>query len=86
VLVTQVQGAPAPVDQGSTGDTETASAGATLPSSSLMVTLALTSRQIEPVVFGIEHGTLWLSLEPDGANTGGTDVITQGNVYGKSYA
>ena len=83
VLVTQVQGGPAPVDEGST---ETASAGATLPSSSLMVTLALTARQIEPVVFGIEHGTLWLSREPEGADTRGTEVITQGNVYGKSYA
>lgn len=86
VLVTQVQGAPAPVDQESSGDTETASSGSALPSSSLMVTLALTARQIEPVVFGIEHGTLWLSLEPEGADTGGTDVVTQGSIYRKSYA
>jgi pilus assembly protein CpaB len=50
-----------------------------------MVTLALTARQVEPVVFGVEHGTLWLSLEPEGADTGGTDVVTQLNVYGKSY-
>jgi pilus assembly protein CpaB len=86
VLVTQVQGAPTPVDPAQSGDPETASSGTPLPSTSLMVTLALTARQAEPVVFGIEHGTLWLSLEPDGADTDGTDVITQGNIYGKSYA
>jgi pilus assembly protein CpaB len=87
VLVTQVQGAPAPVDPAAEGDdTATASAGTPLPSSSLMVTLAVTARQAEPVIFGVEHGTLWLSLEPDGADTRGTDVITQGNVYEKSYS
>src|SRR4051794_27331135 len=86
VLVTQVQGAPAPVDPAEGDDTATASAGTPLPSSSLMVTLAVTARQAEPVIFGVEHGTLWLSLEPDGADTRGTDVITQGNVYEKSYS
>ena len=86
VLVTQVQGAPAaPVDEGR--EPETASAGARCPRRSLMVTLARHGPpDAEPVVFGIEHGTLWLSLEPEGADTRGTDVITQGNVYGKSYA
>ena len=29
-----------------------------------MVTLAVTAAQAEAVVFGVEHGTLWLSLEP----------------------
>ena len=86
VLVTQVQGAPAPVDPAADDETATASAGTPLPSSSLMVTLAVTARQAEPVIFGVEHGTLWLSLEPDGADTRGTDVINQGNVYEKSYS
>ncbi|GAA3181485.1 hypothetical protein GCM10010531_39600 [Blastococcus jejuensis] len=85
VLVTQVQGAPTPV-QPAEGDTSTASSGSPLPASSLLVTLALTAQQAEPVVFGAEHGTLWLSLEPEDADTDGTDVITQGNVYGKSYS
>jgi pilus assembly protein CpaB len=84
VLVTQVQGAPAPVDP--TGEQETASSGTPAPSASLMITLAVSAAQAEAVVFGIEHGTLWLSLEPDGADTGGTDVITQGNIYGKAFA
>ena len=86
VLVTQVQGAPTPVDPAAEGDPETASSGTPLPSTSLLVTLAVTAAQAEPVVFGVEHGTLWLSLEPEGADTGGTGVITQGNVYGKSYS
>jgi pilus assembly protein CpaB len=51
-----------------------------------MVTLAVTAAQAEAVVFGAEHGTLWLSLEPDRAQTGGTDVITPGNIYGKAFS
>jgi pilus assembly protein CpaB len=86
VLVTQVQGAPAPVDQATEGDPETASAGAPAPSASLMVTLAVTAAQAEAVVFGVEHGTLWLSLEPDGAVTDGTEVITPANIHGKAFS
>ncbi len=84
VLVTQVQGAPAPAE--STDETQTASSGTPAPSASLMITLAVSAAQAEAVVFGIEHGTLWLSLEPDGAQTGGTDVITPDTIYGKAFA
>jgi pilus assembly protein CpaB len=85
VLVTQVQGAPAPVDPAS-ADPETASAGAAAPAASLMITLAVTAAKAEAVVFGIEHGTVWLSLEPADADTSGTEVITPGNIYGKAFA
>ena len=85
VLVTQVQGAPAPVDPAAQQDPETASAGTPVPSASLMITLAVNAAQAEAVVFGIEHGSLWLSLEPDDAETGGTDVLTPDTIYGKSY-
>ena len=85
VLVTQVQGAPAPADPAS-ADPETASAGAAAPSASLMITLAVTAAKAEAVVFGIEHGTVWLSLEPEGAGTSGTDVISPENIYGKAFA
>jgi pilus assembly protein CpaB len=84
VLVTQVQGAPAPVP--TDGETGTASAGAPAPAASLMITLAVSAAQAEAVVFGAEHGTLWLSLEPDGAETGGTDVITPDKIYGKAFS
>jgi pilus assembly protein CpaB len=84
VLVTQVQGAPAPAE--STDEPETASSGTPAPSGSLMITFAVSAAQAEAVVFGVEHGTLWLSLEPEGAQTGGTDIVTQGNIYGKAFA
>ena len=86
VLVTQVQGAPAPVAPAAEGEPETASAGAPAPSSSLMITLAVTAAQAEAIVFGVEHGTLWLSSQPDGAVTGGTEVISPANIYGKAFS
>jgi pilus assembly protein CpaB len=84
VLVTQVQGAPA--QAAPEGETETASAGTPAPAGSVMVTLAVSAAQAEAVVFGIEHGTLWLTLEPDGADTSGTEVITPDNIYGKAFS
>ncbi len=84
VLVTQVQGAPAPVS--AEGGTATASAGGPAPAASLMITLAVSAAQAEAVVFGAEHGTLWFSLEPDGADVSGTDVITPENIYGKAFS
>jgi pilus assembly protein CpaB len=50
-----------------------------------MVTLGLTSKQAEPVVWGMEHGTVWLTLEPGDADTGGTSVISPSNVYTGAY-
>jgi pilus assembly protein CpaB len=86
VLVTQVQGAPVQVDTASSDGTDTASAGTAAPSASLMVTLAVPAEQAEAVVFGAEHGTLWLSLEPETADLGGTEVLTPDNVYGKDHS
>ena len=85
VLVTQVQGAPAPADA-ETDPTQTASAGSPAPTTSLLVTLALPAEQAEGVVFGAEHGTLWLSLETEGTDIDGTEVITPDNVYGKDWS
>jgi pilus assembly protein CpaB len=86
VLVTRVQGAPASADaSGTQGETQTASSGEAAPTASVLVTLAVTAREAEAVVFGVEHGTLWLSLEPDGASTAGTEVINEGNIYGKAF-
>jgi pilus assembly protein CpaB len=79
-LVTQVQGAPAPATDDSA--TETASSGSAAPTNSLLVTMALPARDAELVVFGMEHGTVWLTLEPEGADRSGTRIVTQGNVYG----
>jgi pilus assembly protein CpaB len=84
VLVTQVQGAPGPAP--AEGGTETASAGSAAPSASLMITLAVSAGQAEAVVFGIEHGTLWLTLEPADADVSGTDVVTPETIYGKAFS
>ena len=85
VLVTQIQGAPASATAEET--TQTASAGTTpTPTGSLMITLAVTAPQAEAVVWGVEHGTVWLTLEPEDADTGGTQVLTPGNIYGKAFA
>ena len=89
VLITQVQGAPAPVDpeaEPAPDDVDTASAGSTPPSTSLMITFAVTAAQAEAVVFGMEHGTVWLTLEPEGADTGGTSVVDPGTIYEKDFA
>jgi pilus assembly protein CpaB len=85
VLVTQVQGAPAQVSGDGAQGEQTASSGSAAPTSSLMVTLAVSAREAEAVVFGAENGTVWLSLEPDDAATGGTEVITPENIYGKAF-
>ncbi|MGY1635989.1 Flp pilus assembly protein CpaB [Geodermatophilus sp. SYSU D00742] len=82
VLVTQVQGAPA---QATDGGTETVSSGS-VPEGDLVVTVAVPARDAELVVFGMEHGRVWLALEPEGADSGGTRIVTQGNVYGDVLA
>jgi pilus assembly protein CpaB len=79
VVVTQVQGAPAAPDPAA--DAPAQGAAAATPSSSLMVTLALVAKDAELVAFGMEHGTLWLSLETNGDDISGTRVIDQTNVY-----
>jgi pilus assembly protein CpaB len=78
VLVTQVQGAPAAPDPDA--EIETVAAGA--PAGSLMVTLAVPAKDAETVVFGMEHGSLWLSLESEGDETSGTRVLDPGTIYG----
>ena len=86
VLITQVQGAPAPADAGGDkGQPETASSSSAAPTSSLMVTLAVTARQAEAVVFGMENGTVWLSLENADSSTSGTEVVTPDTIYGKGF-
>lgn len=44
------------------------------------VRLATTAADAEKVVFGAEHGTLWLSLAKD-ANSNGIRVVTERSVY-----
>ncbi|MGR7028138.1 Flp pilus assembly protein CpaB [Geodermatophilus sp. URMC 62] len=81
VLVTQVQGAPAPAADGE--GAEAAASGGGAPTASLLVTLGLPPAQAETVVFGMEHGTVWLSLEPADVDPSGTEVVTPDTLYAK---
>jgi pilus assembly protein CpaB len=74
VLVTKVDGgSTTPVPEGD--DAPAAGAAA-----SLTVTLAVSARDAETLVFGAEHGTLWLSLEPPDAVVSDTRVVTRDKV------
>jgi pilus assembly protein CpaB len=83
VLVTQVQGAPPPPAPPADG---TAAVAAPAPSGSLMITFAVTAAQAEAIVFGAEHGTVWLSLEPADPDVSRTQVLTPDTIYGKAYS
>jgi pilus assembly protein CpaB len=86
VLVTEVKGAPGPVQAGEAEETQAASSGTVVPTQSLLITFAVTAAQAEAVVFGMEHGTVWLTLEPEDADTGGTSVVDSGNIYVKDFS
>jgi pilus assembly protein CpaB len=76
VLVTKVEAGVV----ATTGDDKPQNTAA-VPEGSLMVTLALTAPNAEKVVFGAEHGKIWLSLEPANASVGGTRVLSEKNIY-----
>lgn len=50
------------------------------PTGRILVTLAVDGPSMERVVFGAEHGRLWLSWEPKEANEGGTKLQTKASV------
>jgi pilus assembly protein CpaB len=56
------------------------------PSQRLLVTLALTSPQVEQVVFAAEFGHIWLTAENAEADENGTRVVTLGEVFGPAGA
>jgi pilus assembly protein CpaB len=79
VLVTSVQVERLP------RETERADAEATgvelAPTGNLLVTLATTASDLEKVVFGAEHGSIWLAFEPADAPEGDTQIQTRLTVY-----
>jgi pilus assembly protein CpaB len=54
------------------------------PSNELLVTLALSSPQVEQVVFAAEFGHIWLTAENAAATEDGTRIVTLGEVYGSA--
>lgn len=61
------------------GDDETVDRA---PSNQLLVTVALSSPQVEQVVFAAEFGHIWLTAENAQATEDGTRIVTLGEVYG----
>jgi pilus assembly protein CpaB len=51
------------------------------PANQVLVTLALSSPQVEQVVFAAEFGHIWLTAEGADASESGTRVVTLGRVY-----
>ncbi|MBA2696314.1 MAG: hypothetical protein H0U62_10890 [Actinobacteria bacterium] len=80
--VTAPQDAEAPEDAAAAEDPEAVDPQAqTPPAEGLMVTLAMSSADTELVVFGQEHGTLWLSLDPDEAPDSDTTTTERETIY-----
>jgi pilus assembly protein CpaB len=77
VLISKVQRAATSAQQQEGGAPNSAG----LQEGTLMVTLAMTAPNAEKIVFGAEHGKIWLSLEPANAALGGTRVVTEKSVY-----
>ena len=62
------------------GTAVTTPANGPAPAAGLLVTLAVDAPSVEKVVFGAEHGKLWLAWEPKEANESGTKVQTKAGV------
>ncbi|TRW42721.1 hypothetical protein FJ693_20370, partial [Georgenia yuyongxinii] len=67
---------------GAAADQEAPAASQPVPAESVLVTLAVSAPDAERVVFGAEHGTLWLSLESADAPEQGTRILTEEDVLG----
>jgi pilus assembly protein CpaB len=81
VLVTSVQIAQADAAANAAQADETDTTAEQAPTGGLLVTLALSSPQVEQVVFAAEFGHIWLTAENAAANESGTRIVTLGDVY-----
>ena len=71
VLVTDVQGAPAPTD-GKTGQAA--------PTGSVLVTLARPAADVQRIIYAAQYGTIWLSSEPADSVAGALPTVTREDV------
>jgi pilus assembly protein CpaB len=81
LLVTNVQVEQLPVEPVE-GETEKASGPDLAPTGNLLVTLAVDVAQAERTVFSAEHGTIWLSAEPEAAKEDGSQLRDPEGIYG----
>jgi pilus assembly protein CpaB len=77
LLVTNVQGAPAPV-----AAQEGVDPAAAAPTGQLYVTLAADAPSAERIVFASSYGDIWLAVEPADANESGTQVQNADRIFG----
>jgi len=78
LLVTNVQGAPAPV----AAATESADPAAPAPTGQLYITLAAEAAAAERIVFASSYGDIWLAVEPADADESGTRVQSSDSIFG----
>jgi hypothetical protein len=84
ITVTSVQsaagdGEAAPLGGEDEGDAEQLEPD---PTDGMLVTLAVSSPQVEQITFAAEFGHIWLTAENEAADESGTRVVTLGEVYG----
>lgn len=60
---------------------EAGGSGGAASNGTLMVTLTLTEQQATTLVWGIEHGTIWLSLEPRDAVSSSNVPVTDQSIF-----
>lgn len=70
-----------PASQGQTAGSSAPEAQDTIPSGSLIVTLAVTAPNAERLVFASERGSLWLAKEPNDASEGGSKLVDRLNIW-----
>lgn len=82
ILVTRVQVEQLPQQNvGPDGDDQRFTSGDLAPTGNLLVTLAVSATQAEPLIHSAEFGTIWLSYEPDDASEEGTTRVTPITVF-----
>jgi pilus assembly protein CpaB len=86
-LVTAVQRAPVPAATAQPAPTASADPNAadpndtTLPTGTLMVTVAVSDVDAAKIVFAAEYANMWLSKEPTNAQDNGPRIIQRSEVY-----
>ena len=81
LLVTNVQVEQLPQEAGDGDDADAGSAPDLAPTGNLLVTLAVDVPQVERITFAAEHGTIWLTAEPEDATEDGSQIRDLGNIY-----
>lgn len=77
LLITNIQmeQLPQQTEDGADNDADLA------PTGNLLITFAVDVPQVERMVFAAEHGSIWLTNEPEDADEGGSEIRTGGNIY-----